>query len=372
MKIHEIIRRKRKERGMTQEELAAYLGVSASAVNKWERGISFPDITFLPILASYFNISVDELLGYEPQMTREQIQELYHSMSGRFAIEPFDKIYRECEEYIRKYRSCYPLLLQMAGLYLNYAEYAADKLEILNRAVVLAECVEKESEEINVAKEARQLRMTCFLMLGQPDKVLEISGDAVRPIEQEPEAVGQAVFMKGEADRAMEIFQVCAYQHLLSFVGDTAFMIGAQAEESPQAEKMVERGLELFRIYHLEELHFNAAAQFYLSAAGYYARCGRKEEALNILEKYAACCIRLKFPVVLHGDEYFDRVERWLDRLALGRQAPRSEKAIKAALTDALVHNPAFEPLAGEKRFLRIIENLKTHFEVQEGRGEEE
>lgn len=40
MKIHEVIRKNRKERGLTQEELAKYLGVSTPAVNKWEKGVS--------------------------------------------------------------------------------------------------------------------------------------------------------------------------------------------------------------------------------------------------------------------------------------------------------------------------------------------
>ena len=73
MKIHENIRKKRKEKGMTQEELASYLGISTPAVNKWEKGLSFPDITFLPCLAALFNMSVDDLLGYEPQLTKEEI-----------------------------------------------------------------------------------------------------------------------------------------------------------------------------------------------------------------------------------------------------------------------------------------------------------
>ena len=101
MKIHENIRNMRRAHGMTQEELAAYLGVTASAVNKWEKGLSYPDITFLPILASYFNISVDELLGYEPQMTREDIRKLYQEMAERLSREPFGTVYAECEEYVR-------------------------------------------------------------------------------------------------------------------------------------------------------------------------------------------------------------------------------------------------------------------------------
>ena len=60
----------RRERGITQDELAEYLGVSKSAVSKWETGNSYPDILLLPQLASLFNISVDQLIGYEPQLTR--------------------------------------------------------------------------------------------------------------------------------------------------------------------------------------------------------------------------------------------------------------------------------------------------------------
>ena len=56
----------RKEKGMTQEQLAEKVGVSAQAVSKWENDISCPDITLLPLLAELFGVSVDELLGVKP------------------------------------------------------------------------------------------------------------------------------------------------------------------------------------------------------------------------------------------------------------------------------------------------------------------
>ena len=71
LSIGKIIYAKRKELGLTQEELAEYLGISKPAVSKWESGQSYPDITLLPVIASYFNISVDCLLGYEPQLDQE-------------------------------------------------------------------------------------------------------------------------------------------------------------------------------------------------------------------------------------------------------------------------------------------------------------
>lgn len=52
----------RKERGMTQSELAEEMGVTDKAVSKWERDLSFPDITTLPKLAELFNVTVDELM----------------------------------------------------------------------------------------------------------------------------------------------------------------------------------------------------------------------------------------------------------------------------------------------------------------------
>ncbi|MBD9090379.1 MAG: XRE family transcriptional regulator [Clostridiales bacterium] len=50
MKLHDVIRTRRQTLGLTQEELARRLGVSAPAVNKWERSIHYPDITLLPVL----------------------------------------------------------------------------------------------------------------------------------------------------------------------------------------------------------------------------------------------------------------------------------------------------------------------------------
>lgn len=61
--IGENLKKQRKLRELTQEQLADILGVSFQSVSKWERGEVYPDIEMLPTIANCFGITVDELLG---------------------------------------------------------------------------------------------------------------------------------------------------------------------------------------------------------------------------------------------------------------------------------------------------------------------
>ncbi|MDR0861380.1 MAG: helix-turn-helix domain-containing protein [Oscillospiraceae bacterium] len=65
----------RRDRDITQEELAKFLGVSFQTVSKWERGDCYPDITMLPLLAGYFNVTVDDLLGMDKIRDEARIAE---------------------------------------------------------------------------------------------------------------------------------------------------------------------------------------------------------------------------------------------------------------------------------------------------------
>ncbi len=67
IKIGKIIKAKRKERHLTQEELASILGVSKAAISKWENAECYPDIVLLPKIADTFYITIDDLFDYKKQ-----------------------------------------------------------------------------------------------------------------------------------------------------------------------------------------------------------------------------------------------------------------------------------------------------------------
>lgn len=90
LKINEQIAFLRKQKGMTQEELAQALGVSNQAVSKWESAQCCPDLQLLPEIARLFSVSIDELMGYKETDTFENI---YLKIKALFEAAPAESAF---------------------------------------------------------------------------------------------------------------------------------------------------------------------------------------------------------------------------------------------------------------------------------------
>ncbi|MBQ7100045.1 MAG: helix-turn-helix domain-containing protein, partial [Clostridia bacterium] len=77
----ENLKKLRKSKKLTQESLAEFLGMSFQAVSKWERGETYPDITMLPVIAAFFGVTVDSLLGTDLIAQEAKIKEYCDSYS---------------------------------------------------------------------------------------------------------------------------------------------------------------------------------------------------------------------------------------------------------------------------------------------------
>lgn len=75
LNIGNTIKYLRKEKDITQEELADILGVSYQSVSRWETGTCYPDMELLPVISSFFNISADKLLGINENIEKEKVVE---------------------------------------------------------------------------------------------------------------------------------------------------------------------------------------------------------------------------------------------------------------------------------------------------------
>ncbi len=114
MNIGSVIKKYRKELGLTQEEMANRLGVTTPAVNKWENGNSNPDIELLAPIARLLHISLDTLMSFHEELTSSEIEEIIRQMDKMFESEGVDKTYEWALEKIKKYPNCNRLIWQVA------------------------------------------------------------------------------------------------------------------------------------------------------------------------------------------------------------------------------------------------------------------
>ncbi len=82
--LGQTIRDLRKANGLTQEGLATVLSVTPQAVSKWESGVSYPEMTMIPMIASFFEVSLDTLFDYDLRKVKTHIQKLLEEADGYF------------------------------------------------------------------------------------------------------------------------------------------------------------------------------------------------------------------------------------------------------------------------------------------------
>lgn len=175
MELHigENIKRLRKKRSMTQEQLAEAMGVTVGAVYKWENGLSMPEIRVLVELADLFEISVDYLLGYElgERGADAAVERLDRLLTERKLIEGA----REAEKVLQKYPNHFNVVMMSAQFYYIQSwknEKAARRcIELLERACRLFDQNQNEGVTLKSLNEAIA---ACYIGLKQYDKTIEL------------------------------------------------------------------------------------------------------------------------------------------------------------------------------------------------------
>ena len=347
LKLAENIIMLRRKKGITQDQLAAFLGVTKASVSKWETKQSFPDILLLPQIAAYFDISIDTLLGYEPQLSKEQIKKCYQDLASEFSELPFDEVIDKSRELVKKYYSCYPLLMQIVILWVNHFMLTQDKeqqTELLKEATELCNHILDGCNVIGLCSEASIMKSTINLILGNAKEVI----DELEPIIESKQIINQAEWiliqayqMTGDTNKADLQNQVTAYMHLLSLVESSTSMICFHIQDQKFCETTIQRIQQMIDTYQLEKLHPNVCLKFHYQLAIFYCVHNQKEKALQELTDFVVGSISfIESGLELHGDEYFTRIDEWFDEFALKREAPKNGKVIMESLIPA-IENPA-------------------------------
>lgn len=92
IKIHEQIKNYRKERGLTQEELAKELSVSRSTISSWEVGRSYPDLETIVVISDFFGITIDSLLKEDTLTIQKLSQDNKNKLKNKVIISALSAI----------------------------------------------------------------------------------------------------------------------------------------------------------------------------------------------------------------------------------------------------------------------------------------
>ncbi len=174
MNIGYNIRRLRNKNGMTQEQLASRMGVTSAAVSKWESGQSLPDITMVMPLSALFEVTTDELMGYDAAVAEAEVDAV---------LERYNKLeqtgyYDEADALIRQARADYPSDYRVINRYMwHLVGGSADNdpavlLQHEKELTAICDCIEDGCRDPHLRFEAITMRAKLLHAVGDTEKAV--------------------------------------------------------------------------------------------------------------------------------------------------------------------------------------------------------
>lgn len=254
MEMREVIRQYRKKKGLTQEELANRLGVTAPAVNKWEKGHSHPDILLLAPIARLLDISLDTLFSFEKELTITEINQIIRELDHKLKKQPFEDVFRWAKEILDTYPNCEQLIGQVALLL---------DVQLLEQAVPAKETYQKhihrwyeralESRDEDTRNRAAD---SLFGFYVRKEAYEKAESYLHYFSNQNPEKKSKQAYLYRKTGRVAEAYQ--AYEELLfsgyqrmSMVFQQLYLLAMKDENKAKAHLLVKKQSELAKLFEM-------------------------------------------------------------------------------------------------------------------------
>lgn len=208
MKINKIIKEKRNSQGLTQEQVADYLGISTPAVNKWEKGNCYPDITILPALARLLRVDLNTLLSFKEDLSEQEIYSFTNELVEIISSKGFDLAFEKAIDKIHEYPNCNKLILTVVTI----LEGSMNMFGIENKEnyekqieefyVQVAEC-----NDVEVKNQAISMLINKHLEREEYEKAQDCINKLPDITYDKKQLQGDLYSKSGEFDKASELFE---------------------------------------------------------------------------------------------------------------------------------------------------------------------
>lgn len=256
MQLHQVIRKYRKEKGLTQEEMANALGITASAVNKWERGNALPDITLLGPIARLLGISLEELLSFRAELTPQEIQKLVKEGDKRFSEEDYDEAFAWAREQILQNPDCEPLIHSLA-LQMDTRRLTGNVEIREEQEAFILRCYKRlaKSKEESMGMAGADALYGYYFRKGEYEKAREALACFSQQNPERKRKLGELYEKTGEPEKAYKVYEeiLLAEYQILSMVFQNLFCMELEKKDWEKAAYYGEKKKELARLFEMGE-----------------------------------------------------------------------------------------------------------------------
>ena len=295
--IGQIIKKLRKERDFTQEELAEQLNLSAQAISKWENGTSLPDISQVVPIANLFGVTTDLLLGRSGMNDKEEVKKILQEIEGNSTAEG----YAILQEGLRRYPSDQWLLMNCLeyGIGLAYPENgepsdAEEAKKIYKECERMASLVISYSKSVNDVLRARNIMVYLHSAFGNTDAARAHADYFPYRSDLTIHAMYAYIFHNTKDYASEKLNWEADFSYHLESLLDTITSMGNACRKLGKPEDALtvyEKALQIIDLVTAEstvmpQLHYrNTGDDLYLCMAEASLEAGKEEDAFAWLEK---------------------------------------------------------------------------------------
>lgn len=355
-KMGEHIAALRRAKGITQEQLASALGVSAPAVSKWETDTSCPDIALLCPLARALGTNVDTLLQFEELPPESQITEWMNEILEKTRLGKSDEAEEMLQELLHRYPSSVVIkynaavVLTTMGLWLMAEEagkkekWSAQKKELLLQVREAGMTPYNHSAILQLASMA-----AAEDDLDAAEKLLNELPQETMQHPLDPVMVRTSVYLKrNETEKAREMLQKQLYKEAYKVCSLLMLLM------SPELEPDANQALKICEIYHRMNESFGLGGGLDSGIyAEIYMRAGQTEKSFDcIVEMVKAACGKMQMPNPLLFSTF--------ENTKKGEQ-PAMTKELLKALLQGLQSEERYALFREDRRYQEAVEMLRAH-----------
>ncbi|MCL2518342.1 MAG: helix-turn-helix domain-containing protein [Oscillospiraceae bacterium] len=357
----------RKAKDLTQEQLAEIFHVSPQAISRWEIGATCPDIELLPSIASYFGITVDELLGVDKIKDKERIEAIEKEIDDKLINGYRDEVLEIARKAVREFPHEYKLQLRLARA-LNMkveSDKEKEKNNLLESITILERILENSTDD-EIRNQALWTLPRNYKKAGNKDKAVETARKLSPAMGSSTVALAQIY----EGNELHEYLKNNIAHFILMLAGPTGaiFQLANSMYDSgsPERIKLINKAIGIFdSIYENGDYGCN---NFFLSViynelAKNYYDANDMDSALNSLEKAAQHVIDCD--MLTDFKQHTSLAVQGLGKTMVFLNDKRCNYCYEMLHRDDLAHwylaKGHFQLLKDDERFKAVVAKLEEH-----------